>query len=164
MTVYTIGHSNGTLEDFVRLLLFNRIEIVVDVRSVPYSRYVKQFNKDNLRRKLEAIGIGYLYMGDLLGGMPMDKSLYINGKIDFNLLRHSQTFAEGIERLIDTIKKYTVAIMCAEEDPLRCHRRHLVAKELHDQGIEVIHIRVGGYLFRDDFRDEEQRQRTLFGS
>ena len=74
--VFTIGHSNHSLEHFIELLRAHEVDEVVDVRSAPYSRYAPHFNRDELEDALEKVGVDYLFMGDELGGRPADRSCY----------------------------------------------------------------------------------------
>ncbi|MCX8069328.1 MAG: DUF488 domain-containing protein, partial [Thermodesulfovibrionales bacterium] len=106
MILYTIGHSNITIEDFIKLLCSANIEVLVDVRSAPYSKYASQFNKENLIKLFQSTNIKYVYMGDLIGGIPKDKSYYVNGKIDYNLVKEGNSFKSGINRLRNGIKQY----------------------------------------------------------
>jgi uncharacterized protein (DUF488 family) len=141
-TVFTIGHSNHRLEKFVALLKDNRIEVIVDIRSRPYSRYASQFNKAALEDSIRANGIKYLYLGDVLGGRPDDKRFYDpEGQVVYSRISATPEFHEGVERLIKGANEYRLALTCSEENPLNCHRHHLIARALEGLGITVIHIR-----------------------
>lgn len=148
MRIYTVGHSNHSIEFFIGLLRKFNIQVVVDVRSYPYSKYVPHFNRENLKPALKEVNIEYVYMGDVLGGrytMGRKKELVKpNGKIDWQKVREQDFFKEGIDKLIKLGKNKTVAIMCAEENPLRCHRFFLISPALVEQKIEVVHIRKTG--------------------
>ncbi|MCX8027702.1 MAG: DUF488 domain-containing protein [Thermodesulfovibrionales bacterium] len=157
MTIYTIGHSNIDIDKFISLLKGAGIEVLVDVRSVPYSKYANQFNKERLMNAVRTSGIKYIYMGDVIGGMPKNKSYYVNDRIDYHLLKQSKHFQDGINRLLSDIQKYRLAIMCAEEDPMRCHRRHLISKTLHEKGVEILHIRGDGRIERDEFTQTKKQ-------
>lgn len=159
--VFTIGHSNISIYEFLSLLNNFGIEVLVDVRSIPYSRYAKQFNKENLHNHLDTNNIKYLYMGNVIGGIPADKSFYINGKIDYDLLRQDNSFKNGINRLLTGIRHYRVAIMCAEENPMQCHRRNLISKSLYKEGIEILHIRANRTIEKDGFADEKVKPPIL---
>src|SRR5205814_8178101 len=146
-TLYTIGHSNQELKDFLSLLNQHQIEVLVDVRSSPYSRFAPQFNQDEIKRTLTANGVRYLFMGDLLGGRPTDESFYDKGgHVMYWRLAQSPLFQEGIRRLENGMSEYRIAIMCSEEDPIECHRALLIGRVMTDKGTEVSHIRAQGIL------------------
>jgi uncharacterized protein (DUF488 family) len=169
MQTFTIGHSNHELEEFLQLLEANYIEVLVDIRSKPYSRYAPQFNKDNLTKAIQASGIRYLFLGKELGGRPKDREFYDSeGHVLYPLLSESQLFLEGIERVINGMKTYRVALMCSEENPAKCHRYLLVGKVLEDRSISVLHIRGDGRIqSKDDISQENEeftgnQQQSLF--
>jgi len=150
-TIFTIGHSNLDLEAFIKLLKDNDIEVLVDVRSNPYSRFASQFNKVSIQKTIQANGMKYLFLGKELGGKPEGTDFYdSDGYVLYSRIADSPLFAEGIERLIKGIKKYRVAIMCSEENPINCHRRLLVGRVLSDKGIQVLHIRGDGRIQSED--------------
>jgi uncharacterized protein (DUF488 family) len=153
--LYTIGHSNHTIEKFVDLLKQHKIEVVADVRSAPYSRYCPQFNKDILAARLEAAGVGYMFLGKELGGRPDDPCCYENGRVNFQLVAERKEFREGLQRLLAEALKYRVAIMCAEKDPLDCHRTILVCRSLKGESIQIKHILGDGGI--EDHCDTERR-------
>ncbi len=162
MTLYTIGHSNIDTDDLIKLLRQENIEVLVDVRSSPYSKYAAQFNKEHLIKVLEVSGIKYVFMGDLLGGRPDDKSCYINDKPNYDLIRQKDFYQRGLERLMKGIAQYRVAIMCSEEDPYKCHRTKLIAKDLHKMGVEILHIRGDGKTQKDECLKKDAIQESLF--
>ncbi len=142
--IYTVGHSNIDLDEFIALL--NGIEVVVDVRSTPFSKYAPQFSMHNIREKMRVAGIEYVCLadedvGNVLGGRPRDDECYDDGKIVYQRVMERVWYQEGISRLIELGQRNSVAIMCSEEDPHRCHRHHLVAQTLLDRGVAVYHIR-----------------------
>ena len=141
MTVlYTIGHSNHQAGDFLELLVQHSIQLVVDVRSSPYSRYVPQANRETLARSLESAGIAYRWLGDRLGGKP-------EGFVaDYDQLRASSAFQQGIRDLIGLAEERRTAIMCSEGDHRACHRHKLITPALVEQAIDVIHIQPDGSL------------------
>lgn len=140
-SLFTIGHSNQTVEDFINLLLFHRIDVVADVRSIPYSQYTPQFNKEVLIGALKAKGIQYVFLGKELGARTEDLSCYEHGKVVFERVRKTVLFQSGIERLLKGLKKgYQIAIMCSEKDPLGCHRFILISRSLQKKGYPVVHI------------------------
>lgn len=166
LKVFTIGHSNYPIEDFLQLLDKHNIDVLVDVRSAPYSKYSPQFNKESLKLSVANAGRKYLFLGRELGGKPKDADFY--DEVGYTLywkIAESPMFAQGIERLKKGVASYTVALMCGEEDPTHCHRRLLVSRVLRDQNIEVIHIRRDGVLQSDedmDLANEETSQLSLF--
>jgi uncharacterized protein (DUF488 family) len=163
-TLYTIGHSNHPWEKFVDLLQAQHIEVLVDVRSQPYSRYTPHFTGTALKAALPTQGIKYLYLGQELGGRPAGREFYdAAGHVLYDRLAESPAFLAGIERLETGLLKYRAAIMCAEENPAACHRRRLVASAIARRGHTVVHIRGDGRLqAEDELRREEQRQPELF--
>ncbi len=146
MEVYTIGHSTHNLEVFIELLQRHGIDAVADVRSIPYSRVAPQFNRETLKQALQLHGIRYVFLGQELGGRPRDPSCYENGQVNYERVAQTALFRRGIERLLRGAERYRIALMCAEKDPLNCHRTLLVAKVLHERGVDVRHILADGRL------------------
>jgi uncharacterized protein (DUF488 family) len=145
--VYTIGHSNHSIETFLELLERYEIEVLVDVRTNPFSRFSRQFSHDPLKAAIQDAGLKYLHLGKELGGKPKESEFYdAEGHIDYARIAQSQRFSEGIERLKAGCAKYRVVIMCAEENPSECHRRRLIGPVLAQHGIEEKHIRGNGEL------------------
>lgn len=144
-TINTIGHSVTPVERFIELLRNAGIETLVDVRSVPYSRHAPHANRENLKRAIEQARLTYAYLGDKIGGKTDDPALQTpEGRTDYQLVRQSTTFREGIEELIAFGSRATTAIMCAEENPARCHRTALIAPALLEAGCSVTHLRHDG--------------------
>lgn len=140
--IYTIGHSNHTIENFIGILKEYGVEAIIEVRSVPKSKYSPHFNKPNLIYELKKNGIEYLDMGRSLGGRPNDESvLNIKNKIELKKIEEKQWYQDAISRLIELSQKSKIAIMCSEEDPEKCHRGYIITNTLLKRGIEVIHIR-----------------------
>lgn len=162
-TLYSIGHSNHTEENFLALLTQHGIEVLVDVRSQPFSRYNPQFNDSNLKRAVEAAGMRYLFMGDQLGGRPEgDEFLDDAGHALYYRMAESPAFLTGIERLERGATEHRVAVMCSEEDPAVCHRHLLVTRVISDRGIDVLHIRGDGRLETEDEIAPPEKQGVLF--
>jgi len=136
-TVFTIGHSSHEFVRFVGLLKRHFVDAVVDVRSVPYSRRYSQFNRNKLEMALKSQGIDYLFMGAELGARSQDPSCYKEGRVQYRKLAGTSRFHSGIQRVLGESCRMHVALMCAEKDPLNCHRTILVARELVDCGIDV---------------------------
>lgn len=144
--VLTIGHSNHPLDVFVKLLRKHEVTAVADVRSAPYSRHNPQFNREALEKVLKTNGIEYIFLGRELGARSDDRSCYENGRIQYARLARTDLFRRGIERVISSTKDYRVALMCAEQEPLECHRTLLVACVLARHGVAIEHILPDGRL------------------
>lgn len=143
--VYTVGHSNHTLERFVDLLKRFEIAEVVDVRSAPVSAYAPHFNKVVLQNELPKCEVSYLFMGDELGGRPDRLEFYdSSGFVLYGKLSKSFSFNQGIDRLVSESERSRIAIMCSEEDPSTCHRHLLIARVLSERQVHVLHIRGDG--------------------
>jgi len=144
-TIFTIGHSVHAPESFLTLLKGHEIECVCDVRSHPYSRH-PQFNRENLARDLKASGIAYLFLGAELGARSTDPSCYDRGKVRYDKLAQTALFRQGIARLTAEAAHNRVALVCAEKDPLDCHRTILIAPHILAAGFDVRHIHADGSL------------------
>jgi uncharacterized protein (DUF488 family) len=145
--VLTIGHSNHTMDHFLDLLQMHGVQVVVDVRSQPYSKYATHFDKDALKLGLQSAGIRHLYLGRELGGRLEGDEFYDQkGHVLYDRVAATTIFQEGIKRLEKGIREFRVATLCAEENPSACHRRLLVSRVLFDHGIHVDHIRGDGRL------------------
>lgn len=138
--IYTVGHSSHSWAEFVELLQKHSIQVVCDVRSAPYSRKNPHFNRENLKPALRAAGVLYGFFGTALGGRSNDPSCYLNGKVQYDRLATREEFRQGIHRLIEGAAQFRLVLLCAEREPLDCHRTLLVAPHLIDCGMEVIHI------------------------
>jgi len=159
--VFTIGHSNHSAQRFLHLLKGYGIEVVVDTRSHPYSRHAPRFNALALEAALSKDGVGYLFLGGELGGRPEGEEYYDdNGRVDYALLGCAGPFLDGISRLEKEIRASTVALLCSEENPARCHRRLLVGQALEERGIVLRHIRGDGSIETE--RDMDGSQPLLF--
>lgn len=145
-SLYTIGHSNQSLEDFLNALRTHQVNTIVDVRSVPLSSYAPQFNQEYLERFLHGKGVEYVYLGHELGARRTD-SLNDAGQVDFELVLKTKCFKDGVMQVEDLlIQGHRVALMCSELNPLCCHRFALLARYFHEQGINTLHILRGGNL------------------
>jgi uncharacterized protein (DUF488 family) len=149
-TIYTVGHSNHTFEEFLRLITAHRIDVVVDTRSAPYSRYAPQFDRETIQRDLTAGGVKYLFLGGELGGRPSNPAYYDqHGHVLYSQITKDERFISAIGRLERGMSTFRVALMCGEEDPAHCHRRLLVGRVLIERGHEVLHIRGDGRVDAD---------------
>jgi uncharacterized protein (DUF488 family) len=145
LVVWTVGHSNQLADQLIALLRGERIDVLADVRSQPYSRYNPQFRRENLKTALEQAGLGYVFLGAELGGRPPEPEFHdASGHVRYDLVRQTKRFRGGLDRLLTGAASYRVAIMCSEEDPARCHRRRLITPALVAAGVEVRHIRGDG--------------------
>jgi uncharacterized protein (DUF488 family) len=145
-TLFTIGHSTHSLEHFLSLLVKHRIEAVSDVRSTPYSQRNPQFNREPLKLALQKAHIEYVFLGRELGARSDNPACYIDHKVQYNYLVDEPIFQEGLRRLQEGIGRYRVAIMCAERDPLTCHRTILVCRELRTPQLNIEHILADGSI------------------
>lgn len=144
--LYTIGHSAHTLERFVELLSIHAVSAVADVRSHPYSRFAPQFNREALREALKKFDIHYVFLGDELGVRSREPKFYHNGKVQYAALAASTPFVQGLARVEQGLANYQIALMCAEKDPIACHRAILVGRQLRAKGILIEHIHQDGSL------------------
>ncbi|HZY80421.1 MAG TPA: DUF488 domain-containing protein [Cyclobacteriaceae bacterium] len=138
--VYTIGHSSHAIGWFIELLLSQGVNCVVDVRSIAASRFNPQYNKKKLDEALKEKGIAYLHMPEEFGARQTSPDILTGGKVDFEKVRRSDAFNKGVERIREGVKKgYSIALMCAEAEPLDCHRFSMISVALKDE-FEVLHI------------------------
>ena len=146
VVVLTVGHSNHPLETFVALLQRHGVTTLADVRSAPYSRFNLQFNRKALEGSLETIGREYVFLGRALGGRPDDPSCYEDGRVRYDRLARTPLFREGLEQVAEGAGRQRIALMCAEKEPLDCHRTILVGRSLVERGVTVAHILADGSL------------------
>jgi len=140
--VWSMGHSNVTIDEFIDLVRWREIQVIADVRSMPYSKYTPQFNKELLVASLLKAGIRYQFMGDSLGGRPPEPDLYDDeGHVLYSELAKNFRFKSGVEQLCIAAEKESIAMMCSEESPQNCHRRLLISRVLSEQGVETLHVR-----------------------
>jgi uncharacterized protein (DUF488 family) len=146
--IHTVGHSDHTTAAFIDLLRQHGITLVIDVRSHPYSRWANQFNREVLAGDLEGsdAGIGYVFLGEALGGRPADRSLYDPGqdRPDYQRVAQTDAYQAGIGRLLALARSEQVALMCSEGDHRHCHRHLLITQTLLDQGVRIVHIQPDG--------------------
>lgn len=146
-TIYTIGHSTHPLEHFIGLLREHRISAVCDVRSKPYSKMNPQFNREDLQHALRENGIEYRFFGNELGGRSDDPKCYSDGRVQYTRVAETDSFKQGLDRLRRGMQQdFRIALMCAEKEPLECHRTILVSRRLAESGINVAHIHADGHL------------------
>jgi len=164
--LYTIGHSTHSALDFLTLLRQHGIEVIADVRSHPYSRRHPHFARERLRASLAEARIGYVFLGRALGARREEPECYVDDQARYDRIALLPTFAQGMNRLLSGAHHYRVALMCAEQDPLTCHRAILVCQELKKHGATSVHIHRDGSLedaeasewrlIREELGDPEQ--------
>jgi len=157
--LFTIGHSVHPVEHFVEMLNSHGITALCDVRSSPYSRFMPQFNREPLKEEVARHGIAYLYLGAELGPRSADPTCYENGKVQYRRLAATEIFQQGLGRLRKAMETNRVALMCAEKDPLTCHRMILICRNLAGGDIVIRHILGDGSL--EENRDTEKRLMKL---
>lgn len=155
MKLWTIGHSNHSIESFVGLLRQHQITALADVRSHPYSRRLPHFNKAPLQANLAQAGIHYVFLGRELGARPNDPGCYVEGKALYARIALTPLFLAGIQRLLKGAETYRIALMCAEKDPIACHRTILVCRQLRPFNLDIVHILGDGQL--ESHADLEER-------
>ena len=144
--IYTIGHSNHAALRFIDLLQGAGIDCVADVRSTPFSRRNPQFSQKPLVASLKDAGIEYWFLGDALGARPKDPDCYEGGKASYARIAAAPSFQDAIGELIEDSHGKRIAIMCAEKEPLECHRTLLVGRALVQRGTELRHILADGRI------------------
>jgi uncharacterized protein (DUF488 family) len=140
----TIGHSNLPADRFVALLRNADVAVVADVRSVPFSRRFPWFSGKALAARLTREGVSYIALGDVLGGRPRDPKLYCEGIADYEAMAARPEFRAGLDRVVDEMGRQRVCLMCAEREPLDCHRCLLVSRALVKRGLAPGHILADG--------------------
>lgn len=168
--VFTIGHSNHSLEHFTGLLKSQNISVICDVRSSPYSKYSPQFNKDIIAKALSDVDIEYVFLGRELGARRTEKSCYVEGQARYDLIARLPVFQKGLEQVLQRIETQVTALMCSEADPLTCHRTILLSRELMKMTseLQIMHILGDGTTETHEHAQERliksyKLQRELFG-
>ncbi|RFB53682.1 DUF488 family protein [Bacillus thuringiensis] len=147
MPIFTIGYGNRNIEEFLQLLSAYGIQYLIDVRTNPKNSYNEDFIKNSLTEHLVKIGTRYVFMGDTLGGKPIEEECYTNGRVDYKKVSQQPFYKKGISRLrIAYQKNLSVAIMCSELRPESCHRSKLIGQSLLEESINVVHIDEKGLL------------------
>jgi uncharacterized protein (DUF488 family) len=144
--VFTIGHSNMEFAKFAGLLTQHGVRAVADVRSSPYSQFNPQYNRDTLQRALRPLGISYVFLGAELGARRSERECYVEGRVDYRLIARAPAFQRGLERVIEGAGKMRLALLCAEKDPIECHRCILICPRLRERGLAILHILADGTL------------------
>lgn len=153
--IYTIGYSSFSIEEFINILRHYHIDAIADVRTLPYSQRNFDFNKDVLSQKLKRHKIYYVPLGLECGARPENASCYVDNKVSFEILSSTDLFRHGIVRLRNGMDKCTIGIMCAEQEPISCHRYILVARELLKSypGIALFNILHNGEIEKSNDTD-----------
>ncbi len=149
-SILTIGYGNLAIPEFISNLHKNNVQAVIDIRSKPYSRFRPDFNRKKLQEHLSANKIGYKFQGDKLGGIPINPELYTNDLPDYDKIRKTILYQQGLDYLEKGIEfNCRMALLCACSDYNKCHRHNLVGIDLERMGYEVIHIFKNGRLIQD---------------
>ena len=158
--LFTVGHSNLDFLQFVKLLKDQSVDLLIDVRSQPRSGRFPQFSQPGFDKMIEDAGIRYLFLGEELGGRPDDAAAYRqDGVVDYRARRKSYAFQAGVERVLDELQRAACALLCAEEDPLECHRFLMICPELVRMRIRPLHIRKGSQI-----ESQEDAENRLLGA
>lgn len=159
--LYTIGHSNHDIDTFIAMLKQHGVTALADVRSTPYSRYLPHFCQKPLKTALEQAAIRYVFLGRELGARPADESCYVDGKALYERIAATDAFAKGIDRVMTGTQRFDIALMCAEKDPVTCHRAVLVCQHLKPFSLQINHILSHGEL--ESHQHLEKRMLKLNG-
>jgi uncharacterized protein (DUF488 family) len=152
--IFTIGHSNHPFSRFMELIQKQDIQMVVDVRTRPYSKYTPYYSKKPLEEGLKEYQVKYVYLGNNIGGKPDDPKFYHDGELLYRLLEADEKYQEGLKILLELARDNRIVIMCSEEDPYHCHRHHLISQSLLKNNFQITHIRGDGNLekVRSDYQ------------
>ena len=145
-TLFTIGHSNHTLDKFIGLLKQHNITAIADVRSIPFSRFNPHFNREALEASLRRANISYVHMGQQLGARRDEPECFLGKQANYELVAQLPNFRAGIARLLAGSQQQRIALMCAEKDPITCHRTVLITRAFRHGAITVSHILDSGQL------------------
>ena len=145
-TLFTIGHSNHTLDKFIGLLKQHNITAIADVRSIPFSRFNPHFNREALEVSLRRANISYVHMGQQLGARRDEPECFVGKQANYELVAQLPSFRAGIDRLLAGSQHQRIALMCAEKDPITCHRTVLITRAFRHAAITVAHILDSGQL------------------
>jgi uncharacterized protein (DUF488 family) len=145
-TIFTIGHSNHEIADFINLLLANRIELVIDVRSAPYSKIYPHFNRNSLEVSLTKNSIEYLFLGDSVGGRSNNIKDYSKGRVMYKKIAEKEEYISSIYLIISLTSEHKTVLMCSEKEPLECHRTLLISRSIEMLKVKVLHIHRDGQI------------------
>jgi uncharacterized protein (DUF488 family) len=161
LEVLTIGHSSHPYDRFLALLRRGGVTAVADVRSAPFSRHYPHFNEKQLHEELRLDGIAYVFLGKELGGRPSDRTFYCDSIANYEKMATTEPFKRGLDRVIEGARKYRIALMCSEHNPLDCHRCLLIGRAISERGVHVTHILADGATMRQ--AEAEERLLELSG-
>lgn len=155
--LFTIGHSQHSIKYFISLLNKYGIDYLLDVRSTPYSKYAEQYNRENIDKSLNSVNVKYVFMGKYFGARSQNVELYNDkGYLDFEKVRKSKDFNEGIENVILGLEQgHTIALMCTEKQPIDCHRAIMISRAFEMQKIYAKHIMPNGKILTQQQLDEQ---------
>jgi uncharacterized protein (DUF488 family) len=159
--IYSIGYSSYAIADFIKAIIAYRIDVIADVRSQPYSRHKPEYNRESLKQTLKRNGIAYAFLGDQCGARIQAPECYVNGKVSFELVTHNKDFQTGLQRLRKGMQVHRIAIMCAERDPINCHRAILICRNLRAHDVVINHIVDNGLI--ENHLDTEKRLIRIHG-
>lgn len=157
-TIYTIGYAGFEIESFLKALKEHGITVLIDVRSSPVaSEYYKAYSKDVLEPLLKSNNILYRNYSAEFGARQTNKDWFTNGYLDFKKFTNTDNFKSGVKKIKDGMAlNYKFVLMCAEKDPINCHRTIMISKALQDLGFQIKHI-----LPNDLETQEELNKRLL---
>ena len=158
--IFTIGYAGTNIERFIQILRENSISLLIDVRSLPKSKYFKNFNDNFLKYSLAKLGIRYENWKNEFGARQDKLEFYTNSILDYDKFAKSEQFQRGILKLKDLYNQDgNICLMCAEIDPINCHRAILCAKEIYVNDMKVIHIiaKRNGEIYFESQKDFEKR-------
>lgn len=144
--IFTIGHSNLDISDFINLLLSNKIELVVDVRSAPYSKLYPHFNRNFLEESLIINSIKYIFLGDSVGGRSNNLEDFSKGRVVYKKIAEKKEYISSINTIIQNSSKYKIVLMCSEKEPLECHRTLLISRSIETHTVKILHIHRDGQI------------------
>jgi len=144
--IFTIGHSNHDISDFINLLLANQIELVIDVRSAPYSKLYPHFNRNPLEVSLTKNSIKYIFLGDSVGGRSNNIKDYSKGRVMYKKIAEKKEYISSINTIIQNSSKYKIVLMCSEKEPLECHRTLLISRSIEAHMVKILHIHRDGQI------------------
>jgi|ERR1039458_277023 uncharacterized protein (DUF488 family) len=157
-TVFTIGHSDHDQERFIALLHAHEVTAVADVRSSPYSSRFPQFNREPLQANLRRAGVRYVFLGGELGARRSESDCYLNGQALYERIAETPAFKRGIHRVVQGAIRMRVALVCAEKDPIECHRTILVCRHLKSIIPSISHILSDGTIENNEQMEERLLQ------
>ncbi len=158
--LFTVSHSNHTIEHFLDLLTRCGVSAIADVRSSPYSEYSPQFDKKILEQRLANLNLEYVFLGRELGARRSEPSCYVDGQAKYDIIRNLPAFSQGLAYVLEGIERSRVALLCAEADPLMCHRTILICRELKAARTSASKARIGR-SWRDHGICTDERLRTI---